>query len=107
MRFIERPYCERTGQPFEADLGPGLLSAEALAHPPVWRRARAVVVFDEDTPVDVLRRLRPDVWVKGGDYAGVELPETAVLRSWGGEVVSVPYLPGHSTSELVALARGR
>jgi D-beta-D-heptose 7-phosphate kinase / D-beta-D-heptose 1-phosphate adenosyltransferase len=65
----------------------------------------AVVIFDEDTPVDALRRIRPDVWVKGGDYAGTELPETQLLRSWGGEVVTVPYLPGRSTSTLVELSR--
>jgi D-beta-D-heptose 7-phosphate kinase/D-beta-D-heptose 1-phosphate adenosyltransferase len=66
----------------------------------------AVVVFDEDTPAEMLRRLRPDVWVKGGDYAGVELPEARLLREWGGEVVTVPYLAGRSTSELVARATG-
>jgi rfaE bifunctional protein nucleotidyltransferase chain/domain len=65
----------------------------------------AVVVFEEDTPVEVLRRLRPDLWVKGGDYAGAELPEAELLRSWGGEVVTVPYLPGRSTSGLVELSR--
>jgi rfaE bifunctional protein nucleotidyltransferase chain/domain len=65
----------------------------------------AVVVFSEDTPVEVLGRLRPDVWVKGGDYAGDDLPEAALLRSWGGEVVTVPYLPGRSTSGLVELSR--
>ena len=63
-----------------------------------------VVVFDEDTPEDVLRRLRPDVWVKGGDYAGAELPEAALLRSWGGQSVVVPYLEGRSTTGLVATA---
>jgi rfaE bifunctional protein nucleotidyltransferase chain/domain len=63
-----------------------------------------VVVFDEDTPEEVLRRLRPDVWVKGGDYAGAELPEAALLRSWGGQSVVVPYLEGRSTTGLVATA---
>ncbi|HEU4330161.1 MAG TPA: PfkB family carbohydrate kinase [Lapillicoccus sp.] len=66
----------------------------------------AVVVFDEDTPDVVLRRLRPDVWAKGGDYAGSELPETAVLQEWGGQAVVLPYLPGRSTSHLVLAARG-
>jgi rfaE bifunctional protein nucleotidyltransferase chain/domain/rfaE bifunctional protein kinase chain/domain len=61
-----------------------------------------VVVFDEDTPEQVLRRLRPDIWVKGGDYSGADLPERAVLREWGGRVVTVPYLDGRSTSGLVA-----
>jgi rfaE bifunctional protein nucleotidyltransferase chain/domain len=65
----------------------------------------AVVVFDEDTPEQVLDRLRPDVWAKGGDYAGADLPEAAVLRQWGGQAVVLPYLDGHSTSALVARSR--
>jgi D-beta-D-heptose 7-phosphate kinase/D-beta-D-heptose 1-phosphate adenosyltransferase len=65
----------------------------------------AVVVFDEDTPAEVLDRLRPDVWAKGGDYAGAELPEAAVLRRWGGQVVVLPYLDGHSTTALVERSR--
>ena len=65
----------------------------------------AVVVFDEDTPAAVLRRIRPDIWAKGGDYSGVPLPEAAVLAEWGGEAVTVPYLQGRSTSALVELAR--
>ncbi len=65
----------------------------------------AVTIFDEDTPVRVLRDIRPDIWVKGGDYDGAWLPEAEVLREWGGEVVTVPYLSGRSTSGLVRLAR--
>jgi D-beta-D-heptose 7-phosphate kinase / D-beta-D-heptose 1-phosphate adenosyltransferase len=65
----------------------------------------AVVVFDEDTPAEVLDRLRPDVWVKGGDYAGADLPEAAVLRGWGGQAVVLPYLDGHSTTALVERSR--
>ena len=61
----------------------------------------AVVVFDEDTPVQVLRRIRPAVWAKGGDYAGTDVPEAAVLEEWGGQAVVLPYLKGRSTSELV------
>jgi len=64
----------------------------------------AVEVFDEDTPVDVLDRLRPDVWAKGGDYAGAALPETDVLARWGGQAVVLPYLAGRSTSRLVRAA---
>ncbi|HEX8093853.1 D-glycero-beta-D-manno-heptose 1-phosphate adenylyltransferase [Jatrophihabitans sp.] len=64
----------------------------------------AVVIFDEDTPATVLRRIRPDIWAKGGDYSGVPLPESAVLAEWGGEAVTVPYLQGRSTSALVELA---
>jgi rfaE bifunctional protein nucleotidyltransferase chain/domain len=65
----------------------------------------AVVVFDEDTPEAVLDRLRPDVWAKGGDYAGADLPEAAVLRRWGGQAVVLPYLEGHSTTALVQRSR--
>ncbi len=65
-----------------------------------------VVVFSEDTPVEALRRLRPDVFVKGGDYTAADLPETAVLAAWGGAVVTVPFLAGRSTTEVVSRARG-
>ncbi|MGY2004407.1 D-glycero-beta-D-manno-heptose 1-phosphate adenylyltransferase [Blastococcus sp. SYSU DS1024] len=65
----------------------------------------AVVVFDEDTPSQVLDRLRPDVWAKGGDYAGADLPEAEVLRTWGGQAVVLPYLDGHSTTALVERSR--
>ncbi|MGK5739498.1 PfkB family carbohydrate kinase [Micromonospora sp. URMC 103] len=69
-----------------------------------------VVVFDEPTPHAVLARLRPDVWVKGGDYAGdggPELPEADLVRGWGGRVVTVPYLAGRSTTATIAAARSR
>ena len=61
----------------------------------------AVVVFDEDTPEDVLERLRPDVFAKGGDYAGRALPEEQVLRRHGGQVVVLPYVAGRSTTQLI------
>jgi rfaE bifunctional protein nucleotidyltransferase chain/domain len=61
----------------------------------------AVVVFDEDTPVSALERLRPDVWAKGGDYALADLPEAPGLEQWGGQAVVLPYLSGKSTSALI------
>lgn len=63
-----------------------------------------VVVFEEDTPEVVLRGLRPQLWVKGGDYSGVEVPEAAVLAEWGGRVVTVPFLAGRSTTGLAERA---
>ena len=60
-----------------------------------------VVVFDEDTPAEALRRLRPEVFVKGGDYSSADLPEAAVLAEWGGAVVTVPFLAGRSTTGLL------
>jgi rfaE bifunctional protein nucleotidyltransferase chain/domain/rfaE bifunctional protein kinase chain/domain len=61
----------------------------------------AVTIFSEDTPERALRELRPDVFAKGGDYTGVELPEAGALREWGARVAVLPYLPGRSTSRLI------
>ncbi|HEX8868072.1 MAG TPA: D-glycero-beta-D-manno-heptose 1-phosphate adenylyltransferase, partial [Lentzea sp.] len=61
-----------------------------------------VVVFGEDTPEHVLGRLKPDVWVKGGDYTAELLPENEVVRRWGGRTVVVPYHRGRSTTEILS-----
>jgi len=66
----------------------------------------AVLVFDEPTPEAVLSWLRPDVWVKGGDYSGAELPESALLERWGGQTVVVPYLRGRSTTARIRQLEG-
>jgi rfaE bifunctional protein nucleotidyltransferase chain/domain len=67
----------------------------------------AVVVFDEPTPEAVLSWLRPDVWVKGGDYAdgSSDLPEAELVQHWGGQTVIVPYLDGRSTTRTIAAAQ--
>jgi rfaE bifunctional protein nucleotidyltransferase chain/domain len=67
----------------------------------------AVAVFDEDTPGEVLRAIRPDIFAKGGDYAAEELPEAAVLARWGGEVAILPYVEGRSTTRLLEEAAAR
>ena len=61
----------------------------------------AVTIFDEDTPEAALDRLRPDVWAKGADYTVADLPEAALVASWGGQAVVVPYLAGRSTTRLI------
>jgi ComF family protein len=59
MGFIERPYCERLGTPFAQDLGrPGLISPEAMADPPVFGRARAVVRYDDGPARRLVHRLK-------------------------------------------------
>lgn len=59
VRFIERPFCERLGAPFDVDLGqPGLLSAEAIANPPVFFRARSVAKFDDGPARLIVHRLK-------------------------------------------------
>ncbi|MGW3493623.1 PfkB family carbohydrate kinase [Streptomyces sp. NPDC001020] len=64
----------------------------------------AVAVFDEDVPNELLRKLKPDVWVKGGDYTAEALPEAGILRAWGGQALVLPYVDGRSTTELALRA---
>ncbi|MDQ2584203.1 D-glycero-beta-D-manno-heptose 1-phosphate adenylyltransferase [Saccharothrix yanglingensis] len=61
-----------------------------------------VLVFGEDTPERLLAELRPDVWVKGGDYTADSLPEADLVREWGGRTVVVPYHRGRSTTEMLS-----
>jgi D-beta-D-heptose 7-phosphate kinase / D-beta-D-heptose 1-phosphate adenosyltransferase len=65
------------------------------------RAVDAIAVFGGDDPCELLTQLRPDVWVKGGDYTPEQLPEARVVKSWGGRVVVVPYLDGRSTSAIL------
>ncbi len=64
-----------------------------------------VVFFDERTPVNVLRQVRPDFYVKGGDYDMEALEETAAVRSWGGTSLAIPFVQGYSTTSLVRRIR--
>lgn len=64
-----------------------------------------VVIFDELSPEEALDRLRPDIWVKGGDYVEADLPEAAVVRRHGGEIVLLPTVAGYSSTNLIAAAR--
>jgi rfaE bifunctional protein nucleotidyltransferase chain/domain len=65
-----------------------------------------VALFDEPTPCPLIERVRPDVYVKGGDYDVDQLPEAALVRSWGGRALAIPFVSGYSTSALVARIRG-
>jgi rfaE bifunctional protein nucleotidyltransferase chain/domain len=60
-----------------------------------------VVVFDETTPLAAIAQVRPDVYAKGGDYDIEALPETALVRSWGGRAIALPYRSGCSTTALI------
>lgn len=66
-----------------------------------------VVLFDEDTPLALVERLRPDVLVKGAQYARDAIVGAEEVEGWGGRVVRVPLVPGHSTTELLARLRRR
>jgi len=62
----------------------------------------AVIIFEEDTANPIIAALQPDIYVKGGDYRDKPLPERETVRAYGGKVVLIDYLPGHSTSALIA-----
>ena len=83
---------------------PEMDRAEVLA---ALRAVDAVVIFAEDTAERLVETLRPAVYVKGGDWQTGERrpPEAAVVESYGGRVEYIPYLPGRSTSEIVAQIR--
>lgn len=65
----------------------------------------AVTWFDEDTPESLIALLRPELIVKGGDYDMEVLPETALVRSWGGDAVAIPFEFQRSTTALLKKIR--
>lgn len=96
-------------------------SARGLGKPgerpfnPLADRARVIAAlgcvswvtwFDEPTPAALLELLRPEVYVKGGDYDATRLPEAEQLRRWGGRVVIAPTLPGRSSTRLLQQLQG-
>jgi rfaE bifunctional protein nucleotidyltransferase chain/domain len=60
-----------------------------------------VVLFDEPTPCELIERVQPDIYVKGGDYDVETLRETQLVRSWGGRSLAIPFVDGYSTTSLV------
>lgn len=64
-----------------------------------------VTFFDTRTPVELIKAIRPDIYVKGGDYDMETLEETRVVRSWGGQSVAIPFVDGFSTTALVKRIR--
>jgi D-beta-D-heptose 7-phosphate kinase/D-beta-D-heptose 1-phosphate adenosyltransferase len=60
-----------------------------------------IVMFDEDTPLELVKALHPDVIVKGGDYSTETIVGAKEVESWGGRVVVVPLTPGHSTTSII------
>lgn len=65
----------------------------------------AIVTFSEDTPLALIRRLRPDVLVKGGDYEPATVVGRDDVESWGGRVVIVPLRPDQSTTSIIEKLR--
>ena len=65
-----------------------------------------VTFFDEDTPQEIIRELKPQVLVKGGDYDMDRLAEAQFVRSYGGRALALPFVDGYSTTQLVKKIRG-
>lgn len=97
-------------------LAPRILSIKGSDRPliPQGDRARllaalasvdAVVLFDEETPLELIKGLRPDVLAKGADYPEEQVVGAPEVRSWGGRVVLVPLVDGRSTSAILAHLR--
>lgn len=88
--------------------GPGRPVQEEKARAEVLAALEAVdlvVIFDEDTPLNLISRIRPTVLVKGGDYTREQVVGHEIVMAYGGEVVLVDILHGHSTTSLVKRAR--
>ena len=64
-----------------------------------------VTLFDETTPLELLTLVRPQMYVKGGDYDIESLAETALVRSWGGDAIALGFVDGYSTTALVKRIR--
>jgi bifunctional ADP-heptose synthase (sugar kinase/adenylyltransferase) len=63
------------------------------------------ILFTEQTPVNLIEKIRPDIYVKGGDYEIDTLPETKAVKSWGGKAVAIPFIYERSTTSLLGKIR--
>lgn len=81
----------------EADRAAVLAALESVA---------LVTIFDEQVPLPVVEIVRPDVYVKGGDYDMAQIPEAQLARSWGARTVAIPFEHARSTTALLAKVRG-
>jgi rfaE bifunctional protein nucleotidyltransferase chain/domain len=64
-----------------------------------------VVLFTEQTPAQLIEKIRPDIYVKGGDYEIDTLEETRVVKTWGGKAVAIPFIYERSTTTLLGKIR--
>lgn len=87
-------------------------SLKGDSRPIVPEKERAIVVaglecinyvclFDEKTPCNVIRKIRPNIWIKGADYRGVEIPEKSVIEEYGGNIDFVDMVDGCSSTNII------
>ncbi|CAM3760942.1 D-glycero-beta-D-manno-heptose 1-phosphate adenylyltransferase [Polynucleobacter antarcticus] len=65
------------------------------------------VLFTEQTPVNLIARIRPDIYIKGGDYEIDTLEETRLVKTWGGKAFAIPFLYERSTTTLLGKIRAQ
>lgn len=63
------------------------------------------VLFTEQTPVNLIEKIRPDIYVKGGDYKIDALAESQLVKTWGGKAIAIPFLYERSTTSLLGKIR--
>jgi D-beta-D-heptose 7-phosphate kinase/D-beta-D-heptose 1-phosphate adenosyltransferase len=109
-----RAACDRLVVGLNGDASVTRLKGEGRPVQPVEARAELlaaleavdlVVVFDEDTPEQLIKRVKPTVLVKGGDYTRDQVVGADLVESFGGEVILIDLVPGHSTSAMVERSR--
>ncbi len=61
-----------------------------------------ITIFNEDTPISLLTQIKPNIHIKGGDYIKEDLPEYPIVKKYGGNVIIKPFLPGYSTTDILA-----
>ena len=94
----------------------GTLQLKGQGRPivPAAERARLIaalrpvdgaIIFEENTAIGLIEELRPEIYVKGGDYRDKPLPERATVERYGGRIVLIDLLPAHSTTALIARIR--
>ena len=93
----------RLGKPGNRPLVPAPERARVLA---ALASVDCVVVFDQDTPLELIKALKPDVLIKGADYEPSQIVGAKEVEGWGGRVVSVPLVPNQSTTNLIQRLRG-
>lgn len=60
-----------------------------------------VSIFSEETPLNLISKIKPNIHVKGGDYVKEKLPEYELVKSFGGDIIILPYLEGKSTTKII------
>jgi D-beta-D-heptose 7-phosphate kinase/D-beta-D-heptose 1-phosphate adenosyltransferase len=95
VRAIKGPERPLIGQDDRARLLAALASVDA------------VLLFDEETPLNLIKALRPDVLAKGADYTEDQVVGAAEIKSWGGRVAIIPLVDGRSTTAILSRAQKR